>query len=61
MSVSEFGVYDHVTALPSAVTAVRIGPRMVAILSMTMHPTSTYCNRLAKREEKQVVSERSPP
>ena len=32
-------------AVPSAVTALRFGPRIGAMLSMTRHPISAYCER----------------
>lgn len=38
--------------VPSAVMALRFGPRIGAILSMTRHSTSAYYNKSNKREEK---------
>lgn len=48
----EHGVCDRGGMLPSAVTALRFGPRTGAMLSMTMHPTSVYYEASAERREK---------
>ena len=58
--IGERGVRRGCETLPSAVTALRFGPRIGAMLSMTMHPTSAYYKISAEGGGKQVVFTRSP-